>query len=165
MKLVVVPRRDPCGPIFLTGPVGLPRTYSCAQIEPSRADLDAHPRRQGVDDADADAVEAARDLVAAAAELAAGMEDRVDDLEGVLARRMLADRHATTVVRDDRRRRPLLIVTWIVVAWPAIASSIELSTTSQTRWCSPRASVDPMYMPGRLRTASSPSRTWMLAAS
>ncbi len=38
MKLVVVPRRDPCGPIFLTGPVGLPRSYSCAQIEPSRAD-------------------------------------------------------------------------------------------------------------------------------
>ena len=57
-----------------------------------------------------------------------------------------------------------LIVTLIVVAWPAIASSIELSTTSQTRWCRPRASVEPMYMPGRLRTASRPSRTWMLAA-
>src|SRR5262249_2331239 len=31
----------------------------------------------------------------------------------------------------------------------------------QMRWCSPRSPVDPMYMPGRLRTASSPSRTVM----
>ncbi len=38
MNWVVVPRRPACGPTFLTGPVGLPRWYSCAQIEPSRAD-------------------------------------------------------------------------------------------------------------------------------
>ena len=44
-------------------------------------------------------MQAARDLVAAAAELAAGVEDRVDDLEGVLAGRVLADRHAAAVVR------------------------------------------------------------------
>ena len=47
------------------------------------------------------------------------------------------------------------------VQWPAIASSTELSTTSQTRWCRPVGPVEPMYMPGRLRTASSPSRTVM----
>ena len=34
---VRVPRRSPWGPIFLTGPSGLPRWYSCAQTEPSRA--------------------------------------------------------------------------------------------------------------------------------
>src|SRR5664279_3242344 len=45
--------------------------------------------------------------------------------------------------------------------WPASASSTELSTTSWTRWCRPRSDVDPMYMPGRLRTASRPSSTWM----
>ena len=45
------------------------------------------------------------------------------------------------------------------VAWPAIASSTALSTTSHIRWCSPRSPVEPMYMPGRLRTASRPSRT------
>ena len=56
------------------------------------------------------------------------------------------------------------IVTSIRVAWLAIASSMLLSTTSQTSWWSPRASVEPMYMPGRLRTAVRPSRTWMLAA-
>ena len=33
-----------------------------------------------------------------------------------------------------------------------------LSTTSYTMWCSPAGPVDPMYMPGRLRTASSPPR-------
>src|SRR4026209_1176546 len=45
-----------------------------------------------------------------------------------------------------------------------MASSIELSTTSHTRWCRPRVSVEPMYIEGRRRTASSPSRTWRLSA-
>ena len=44
---------------------------------------------------------------------------------------------------------------------PAIASSTELSTTSVTRWCRPRSPVEPMYIPGRLRTASRPSSTVM----
>src|SRR5688572_24935254 len=39
-----------------------------------------------------------------------------------------------------------------------MASSTELSTTSQTRWCSPDTPVLPMYIPGRLRTCASPSR-------
>ncbi len=56
------------------------------------------------------------------------------------------------------------MVTSMLVACPAMASSMELSTTSQTRWCRPRASVEPMYMPGRRRTASRPSRTWMESA-
>src|SRR5579875_924544 len=47
------------------------------------------------------------------------------------------------------------------VAYPAMASSTELSTTSQTRWWSPLGPVEPMYMPGRLRTGSRPSRTVM----
>ena len=49
--------------------------------------------------------------------------------------------------------------------YPASASSTELSTTSLTRWCRPRAPVEPMYMPGRLRTASSPSSTVIALAS
>src|SRR3712207_5967675 len=52
-------------------------------------------------------------------------------------------------------------VTRTVSQWPARASSTELSTTSHTMWCKPRSPVEPMYMPGRLRTASSPSRTVM----
>ena len=47
----------------------------------------------------------------------------------------------------------------MMVAWPARASSTQLSTTSQTRWCRPSGPVEPMYMPGRLRTGSRPSRT------
>ena len=133
MKLVVVPRRWPCGPIFLTGPS---RLAAHVFLRPDRSvagRFDAHPRGQRVDDADADAVQAARDLVAAAAELAARVEDRVDDLEGILAGRMLADRDAAAVVRTTVTLPSVATVTWIVVAWPAIASSIELSTTSQTR--------------------------------
>ena len=50
-------------------------------------------------------------------------------------------------------------VTVIVSQCPASASSTALSTTSHTMWCRPRSPVEPMYMPGRLRTASRPSRT------
>src|SRR5512133_3034670 len=54
------------------------------------------------------------------------------------------------------------MVTRMSSQWPASDSSIELSTTSNTRWCRPVPSeVSPMYMPGRLRTASRPSRIWM----
>ena len=65
--------------------------------------FDAQPLRQGVDDAHADAVQAARDLVATAAELAAGVEHRVDDLERVLAARVATDRDASAVVDDPQR--------------------------------------------------------------
>ena len=50
------------------------------------------------------------------------------------------------------------------VQWPAIASSTALSTISQMQWWSPAGPVDPMYIPGRLRTGSSPSRTVMSLA-
>src|SRR5712692_6480577 len=56
-------------------------------------------------------------------------------------------------------------VTLISSAKPAIASSTELSTTSQTRWCRPIAPVEPIYIAGRRRTASSPPRTLMDLAS
>ena len=58
----------------------------------------------------------------------------------------------------------LCSVTSISSAWPFMASSTELSKISQTRWCRPADPVPPMYMPGRLRTGSRPSRTVMLLA-
>src|ERR1700730_12541885 len=56
-------------------------------------------------------------------------------------------------------------VTLISSQKPAIASSTELSTTSQTRWCRPSSPVEPMYIAGRLRTASIPPRTLIEVAS
>src|SRR5664280_2088851 len=56
-------------------------------------------------------------------------------------------------------------VTLMRVQNPAMASSTELSTTSQTRWWSAGEAVDPMYIPGRFRTGSRPSRTVMSPAS
>ncbi len=50
-------------------------------------------------------------------------------------------------------------VTSIEWQWPPSASSTALSMISQRQCMRPRESVDPMYMPGRLRTASRPSRT------
>jgi hypothetical protein len=55
------------------------------------------------------------------------------------------------------------IVTEMASQNPAIASSIELSTTSYTRWWRPWVSVLPMYIAGRFRTASNPLRTWMFS--
>ncbi len=61
--------------------------------------------RERVDDAGADAVQAARGLVVLALELAAGVEHREDDLEGALAGLgMLVDRDAAAVVGDGERR-------------------------------------------------------------
>src|SRR6185295_4147968 len=58
------------------------------------------------------------------------------------------------------------ITTLMSSQWPASASSTALSTTSNTMWCMPVPSeVSPMYMPGRLRTASRPFRTLMLSES
>ncbi len=55
-------------------------------------------------------------------------------------------------------------VTSILSLRPARASSTLLSTTSYTRWWSPRGPVEPMYMPGRRRTGSRPSSTVMSLA-
>src|SRR3990167_651914 len=45
-----------------------------------------------------------------------------------------------------------------------IASSRELSKISVTRWWRPSGPVVPIYIPGRLRTGSKPSRTVMDSA-
>ena len=56
------------------------------------------------------------------------------------------------------------MVTSMWSQYPAMASSMELSTTSYTKWCKPFSLMSPIYMAGRLRTASKPSSTWMLLA-
>jgi len=56
------------------------------------------------------------------------------------------------------------MITSILSQCPAMASSIELSTTSYTRWWSPLELTSPMYMDGLMRTCSIPSKAWMLSA-
>ena len=67
-------------------------------------DLDDQPLAERVDHADADAVQAAGDLVALAAELAAGVQDGEHDLGRALALvrtgRVRVDRDAAAVVVD-----------------------------------------------------------------
>ena len=54
------------------------------------------------------------------------------------------------------------MTTFISLQYPANASSIALSTTSKTKWCNPEPSlVSPIYIPGRLRTASRPFSTFI----
>ena len=65
------------------------------------ADLDVEPAGERVDDGDADAVQTAGDRVAAAAELAAGVQDGEDDLDGRLLLDLVdVDRDAAAVVDD-----------------------------------------------------------------
>ncbi len=85
--------------------------------------------RQRVDDRDADAVQTAGNLVAVVVEFAAGVQHRQHDFGRRLAAGVLIDRDAAAVV-DDRHRAVDVERDVDLVAEPASASSIELSTTS-----------------------------------
>ena len=66
-------------------------------------DLEIEPLRERVDDRDADAVQAARHLVGAVLELAAGVQDRQRDFSGRLAALVHVGRNAAAVVDDADR--------------------------------------------------------------
>ncbi len=57
-------------------------------------------------------------------------------------------------------------LSWIqtFLANPARASSTALSMISRRDSWRPMMSVEPMYIPGLLRTGSRPSRTWICCA-
>ena len=105
-KVIAVPR-------FLVGPTssqraGLGQVVALVPLGAVAPDLHVEPRGQRVDDGDADAVQTAGDAVALAVELAAGVQDGHDDLDGgPLLDRVHVDRDAAAVVdRPARRRRP-----------------------------------------------------------
>ena len=77
-----------------------PSTNAIEYRPPSRSDLELEPARQRVHDRDADAVQAAGDLVALAAELAAGVEHREHDLG-----RRLVGVFGVRIDRESRGRR------------------------------------------------------------
>ena len=82
------------------GPSRRPFRYSCSWRKPSLRTWALEVYGEGVDDGCSDAVEAAGDLVAATAELAAGVKDGHDGLEGGDAGGgVLADGDAAAVVR------------------------------------------------------------------
>jgi hypothetical protein len=135
-------------------------------MRPVALDLDDDLLGERVDHRDAHAVEAAGHLVGLVVELAAGVQDGEDDLER--RRSSSGDAWPTGMPRPLSSTVTELsgwTVTLILVQKPAMASSTELSTISHTRWCRPADEVVPMYMPGRLRTASRPSRTLISLAS
>ena len=78
LKVTVVPVRPRgAGPVTLSLPWGLPPSLNDHLVVVAvEVDLEDEPRRERVDDRDAHAVQAARDLVALAAELAAGVQRR-----------------------------------------------------------------------------------------
>ena len=116
----------------LQGALGLAALVVLRPLVAVAAHLEVEALRERVDDRDADAVQPAGDLVAAAvAELAAGVQGRHHDLgRRALLLLVLLDRDPAAVVGDgdavvgmEGDRRPGR-------SSPAIASSTELSTTS-----------------------------------
>ena len=98
------PCRAPA-PTFLSGPCGPALMEALLPLRAVAPDGGDELLRQRVDHAGADAVQAARGLVVAGLELAAGVEDREDDLERALAGLgMLVDRNAAPIVGDGERR-------------------------------------------------------------
>ena len=130
-KVIVVPVLFTARP-FLNLVVGLAALVVLLPDVAVAPDLQVEPLRERVDDRDADAVQAAGDLVAAAvAELAAGVQGGQHDLGGGLASSFGC--FSTGMPRPSSTTVTLLSgcrVTVTLVAWPAIASSTELSTTS-----------------------------------
>ena len=120
-------------PATSTSPSGTPRSNSCRYSLPSRRTSATSQLRERVHDRDPDAVEAARDLVAVAAELAARVQlrqhdrhrrevlvlDQVDDAAAVVG-----DGDGIVRMEADQRRGRCA---------PRAASSTALSTTSYTR--------------------------------
>ncbi len=128
--------------------------FLCPQLAIPRH-LDRQFVGEGVDHRDADAVQPARGLISIAAELAAGMEHRQDDLERRFAGEfgMRVDRDAAAVIaHGDGVVDAELDLDAAGMAGDRLVHRIVDDLGS---------SVPPIYMPGRRRTGSSPSSTSM----
>ena len=150
------------------GPTTAKRLHRLAMGEadqvllPAAPDADVHGLRQGVHHRRADAVQAARDLVGVLVELAPGVQAREHHLGRRDALLVHVDGDAAAIVAHGNAAVAVQDLTSTRVANPACASSTALSMISKAMWCRPEpSSVSPMYMPGRLRTASRPLRTVM----
>ena len=111
-------------------------------------------------------MEAAGDFITGIlpAELAAGMEDGHDHLErGDFALFMDVDGDAAAIIDDahaiSRQKRDLDVIG--KTSHSLVAGVVEDLSYKLMR---PSGPVVPMYMPGRLRTASRPSKTWIASA-
>ena len=126
------------------------------------ADRDFDARRQRIDDRNADAVQAAGELVVACSRIfrrragASGSARRPECLPPDARRPACRGRRRLTSTEPS-----VCTMTSTVLAWPDSASSTELSMTSCARWFGRVVSV---YMPGRRLTGSRPERTSMSAA-
>ena len=121
--------------------------------------FDVQSGAQGIDHGGAHAVQATDGVIRRVAELGTGMQFGQYDLHaGQAGFRFLIHRNASAIVRDFHGTVGVQ-GDHNVVAEAGQGSSTELSMISHRQCIRPCESVVPMYMPGRLRTASKPSRT------
>ena len=132
---------------------------------PFLRDLNFQPLGQRIDHARAHAMQTAGDFISPAAEFAARVQHRVDDFQrGPTGLCLNVDRDAASVVLDcdgvalvDRHLDVMAIARQRLVDRVVDDLIDEVVQSGRAR----RADV----MPGRLRTASSPSSTWIWLAS
>ncbi len=128
-------------------------------------DAQVEPFRQRVDDRHADAVQPAGDLVGALLEFPAGMKLGHDDFGGGHAffgvdagwdaAAVVAHRRGAVRVQDH--------VDAVGMAGQCLVDGVVDDLMHHVMQAEP-SSVSPIYMPGRLRTASRPRSTLMLSA-
>jgi hypothetical protein len=128
-------------------------------------DAQVEPVRERVDHRDADAVQTARDLVGVLVEFPAGMELGHDDLGGrdALLGVQFGRDAAAVVGHADRAVGVSVTRDRVAMAGQRLVDGVVDDLVDHVVQAEP-SSVSPIYMPGRLRTASSPFSTLMLSA-
>src|SRR6188472_1273475 len=136
VKAVRVPFRVPCGPTFLTAAFGLPRSYSWTQTLPSRADSTRIQDESALTTLTPTPWRPPDTLYPPPPNLPPAWRTVCTTSSASLP----VECRPTGTPRPSSSTLSLpsaWMVTRTLVACPAIASSIELSTTSHTRWWSP----------------------------
>ena len=126
-------------------------------------DLEVELLRQRVDDRHADAVQTARHLVAVVVEFAAGVQHGHHDFGRRAPARVLIGRDAAAVV-DDRDRAVDVDRDVDLIAEAGERFVDRVVDDFVNEMVQPGRPVEPIYIAGRLRTASRPSRTLILSA-
>ena len=160
-KKIVVPLPR-AGPIRRSGVTGRPRAKRCSQRAPSRVEVatssfDRALTTLAPTPCSPPAVRYVRCSNLPPAWRVVSMTSRAPRPLGAWVSTGMPRPSSVTVTDDPSACR----VTPMRAACPFMASSMALSMISQTRWCSPAGPTPPMYMPGRRRTGSRPSRTVM----
>ena len=151
-------------PITFTGYSGIPRSYSCWYIFPSRNTCDFIRLERALTQLTPTPCRPPLTLYEPLSNLPPACSTVITTSSADLCSFLCSSTGIPRPLSCTVIELSSFIVTSMCVQYPAIASSMELSTVSFTKWCKPLSEMSPIYIAGRLRTASRPSNTCMLLA-